>query len=91
LQSPEELNNLIYAFSEIFDNRYESNLDERSRKELIKKLIKKANATKNKLHINESQSNTFNTRINLAQKMIEGTKLNESEGKVLLAIRSKLK
>jgi hypothetical protein len=91
LQSPEELNNLIYAFGEIFDNRYESNLDERARKEIIKKLIKKSNISKNKLHFNESQSNTFDTRINLAQKMIEGTKLSKSEDKVLLAIRSKLK
>ncbi|MDN5343761.1 MAG: molecular chaperone DnaK [Oceanotoga sp.] len=91
LKNAEEVNYLIYCLGEIFDNRYENNLNEIERSNLIKNILDESKIAKKKLTFNENQKTTYEKFINLTNKMILGTKLTEEENQVLLAIRSKLK
>ena len=87
LRSPEEVNNLLYTFGEIFDNRNESNLDSNEREKFIIKLDHYISEVRTNLNFNHSQESTFKNRWNVCTKMIQGTKLTTEEYEVLLALR----
>ena len=87
LRSPEEVNNLLYTFVQIFDDRNESNLDSNQREQFIIKLDHYISEVRTNLNFNHSQESTFKNRWNVCTKMIQGTKLTTEEYEVLLALR----